>query len=163
MSKETTKFVYVTYIVSTPEKVFEAITKPEIAERYWAHENVSDWQPGSKWEHVRSDAARDVKVVGKVVECSPPTRLVITWASPSDYADLGKHSRVTFDLTPFDNMVRLSVTHDELEVGSAMATGISNGWPRVLSSLKSFLETGRPIDVFGQPTAQTVTAARSAS
>src|SRR5262249_45069402 len=53
MSKEKTSFVYVTYIRSTPEKVFEAITKPEIARRYWGHENVSDWKPGSTWEHVR--------------------------------------------------------------------------------------------------------------
>jgi uncharacterized protein YndB with AHSA1/START domain len=52
MSAEKLTFVYVTYIVSTPEKVFEAITRPEIARRYWAHENRSDWKPGSTWEHV---------------------------------------------------------------------------------------------------------------
>ena len=73
MTGETTNFVYVTYIVSTPEKVFEAITKPDIARRYWAHENISDWQPGSKWEHV--DADGNVKIAGKVIECTPPKRL----------------------------------------------------------------------------------------
>lgn len=73
-----TSFVYVTYIRSTPEKVFEAITKPEIARRYWGHENVSDWKPGSTWEHVRADEQRAVQVLGKVVEVVPPTRLVIT-------------------------------------------------------------------------------------
>ena len=55
MTKETTSFVYVTYILSTPEKVFEAITRPDVARRYWGHENVSDWRVGSKWEHVRAD------------------------------------------------------------------------------------------------------------
>lgn len=87
MSKEKTSFIYVTYIRSTPESVFEAITKPETARRYWGHENVSDWQPGSTWEHVRANEQRTVNVVGKVIEVSPPTRLVITWASPSQAAD----------------------------------------------------------------------------
>ena len=68
MSKEKTSFVYVTYIRSTPEKVFEAITKPEIARRYWGHENVSDWKPGSSWQHVRANEQRTVNLVGKVVE-----------------------------------------------------------------------------------------------
>ena len=68
MSKEKTSFVYVTYIRSTPEKVFEAITRPEIARRYWGHENVSDWKPGSRWEHVRADEQRTVQLVGEVVE-----------------------------------------------------------------------------------------------
>ena len=82
MNKEKTSFVYVTYIRSTPEKVFEAITKPEIAQRYWGHENISDWKPGSAWQHVRANAERKVNIVGKVVEVTPPKRLVISWASP---------------------------------------------------------------------------------
>jgi uncharacterized protein YndB with AHSA1/START domain len=55
MTRETISFVYVTYIVSTPEKVFEAITKPDVARRYWGHENVSDWKSGSKWKHIAAD------------------------------------------------------------------------------------------------------------
>jgi uncharacterized protein YndB with AHSA1/START domain len=151
MGKEKTSFVYVTYIRSTPEKVFEAITKPEIARRYWGHENVSDWQPGSGWEHVRANEQRTVNVVGKVVEASPPTRLVITWASPSQAADPASYSRVSFDIAAYEGMVRLTVTHDELEVGSGMAKGVQQGWPIVLSSLKSLLETGQGIDVFAKP------------
>jgi uncharacterized protein YndB with AHSA1/START domain len=151
MAKETTSFVYVTYIVSTPEKVFAAITKPELARRYWGHENVSDWHPGSKWEHVRANDERTVKLVGKVIEVVPPTRLVITWADPSQASDPASHSRVTFTIEDYDNMVRLTVTHDELEAGSGMAKGISQGWPVVLSSLKSLLETGSGIDVFAKP------------
>jgi uncharacterized protein YndB with AHSA1/START domain len=153
MSEEKTSFVYVTYIRSTPEKVFEAITKPEIARRYWGHENVSDWQPGSSWQHIRADEQRTLQLVGKVVEVVPPTRLVITWANASQAADPDAHSRVSFDIAPYDDMVRLTVTHDELEAGSGMAKGIQQGWPIVLSSLKSLLETGQGIDVFAKPKA----------
>src|SRR3954469_575163 len=106
MTQETTSFVYVTYIRSTPDKVFAAITKPEIARRYWGHENVSDWQPGSKWEHVRANEQRTVELVGQVVEVVAPTRLVITWANASQAADPESHSRVTFDLVPYEDMVR---------------------------------------------------------
>ncbi|HEU4812790.1 MAG TPA: SRPBCC family protein [Xanthomonadaceae bacterium] len=151
MGNEKTSFVYVTYIRSTPEKVFDAITKPEIARRYWGHENVSDWKPGSTWEHVRANEQRTVELVGKVVETSPPTRLVITWANASQADDPDAYSRVSFDIAPYEDMVRLTVTHDELEVGSGMANGIQKGWPIVLSSLKSLLETGHAMDVFAKP------------
>ena len=160
MGLEKTSFVYVTYIRSTPEKVFDAITRPEIARRYWGHENVSDWQPGSGWQHVRANDERTVNIVGKVVEVLPPTRLVITWTSPSQAADPSSYSRVTFEVAPYDDMVRLTVTHDELEAGSGMAKGITQGWPIVLSSLKSLLETGEGIDVFAkQKTAASGSAA----
>jgi uncharacterized protein YndB with AHSA1/START domain len=153
MTKETITFVYVTYILSTPEKVFEAITKPDLARRYWGHENVSDWKPGSNWEHVRTNDERTVELVGKVVEVSPPTRLVITWANASQASDPDAYSRVTFETVEYEDMVRLTVTDDELEAGSGMANGISKGWPVVLSSLKSFLENGRALDVFAKPRA----------
>ena len=117
MTREPTSFVYVTYIRATPERVFEAITKPEIARRYWAHENVSDWTPGSQWEHVRANGDRTVELVGEVVEHTPPRRLVITWVNASQAEDPAKDSRVSFDFVPFDGMVQLTVTHDELEAG----------------------------------------------
>lgn len=153
MGKEKTSFVYVTYIRSTPQKVFDAITRPEIARRYWGHENVSDWKPGSPWQHVRTDEQRTVQLVGKVVETAPPTRLVITWASPAQADNPDATSRVSFDIAEYEGMVRLTVTHDELEAGSGMASGIQKGWPIVLSSLKSLLETGEGIDVFAKPKA----------
>ena len=151
MKTEMTSFVYVTYILSTPEKVFEAITKPEIARRYWGHENVSDWTAGSQWRHIRADAKREVQLVGKVIEIAPPRRLVISWANESQKDDPTKASRVTFEIEPQGDMVRLTVSHDELGAGSGMEKGIRRGWPLVLSSLKSFLETGRVIDILALP------------
>ena len=153
MTRETVSYVYVTYIAATPERVFDAITKPELARRYWGHENVSDWAPGSDWQHVRADEERTVELVGKVVEVARPTRLVITWANASQAADPSSYSRVTFEIEEYEAKVKLTVTHDELEAGSGMAKGISKGWPAVLSSMKSFLETGRGIDLFAKPKA----------
>ena len=153
MTKQMTSFVYATYIASTPQRVFEAITRPDVARRYWGHENVSDWKPGSDWQHVRANEERTVELVGKVVEISPPDRLVITWANESQADDPDAYSRVTFEIVEYDDMVRLTVTHDELEAGSGMADGISKGWPAVLSSLKSYLETGNGLDIFAKPKA----------
>ena len=144
------QFVYVTYISTTPEKLWNALIDPEWTRRYWEHENVSDWKPGSTWQHQRSDAACTVDLVGKVVESAPPRRLVLTWAFPADAANAAKHSRVTFEIEPIDEMVRLTVTHDELEAWSEMLKGITEGWPRVLSSLKTLLETGRPLPTWAK-------------
>jgi uncharacterized protein YndB with AHSA1/START domain len=112
MTAERTSFIYVTYIASTPEKVFEAITRPEIASRYWGHENVSDWQPGSGWQHIRANDERTVELVGQVVEISPPSHLVITWANASQADDPEAYSRVTFAIEEYDEMIRLTVTQD---------------------------------------------------
>jgi uncharacterized protein YndB with AHSA1/START domain len=139
------QFVYVTYISTTPEKVWNALVSPEVTAKYWQHVNVSDWQPGSEWEHRPSVEEGATLLVGKVLECSPPRRLVLTWASPADEAHEEKHSRVTFDIEPMRGVVRLTVTHDLLEPDSEMLHDITEGWPKVLSSLKSLLEVGRPL------------------
>jgi uncharacterized protein YndB with AHSA1/START domain len=153
MTAERTSFVYVTFIAATPDKVFEAITSAEISGRYWGHSNVSDWQTGSRWEHVRNDAARAVELVGRVIEHSPPSKLVISWVNRSQEADAEAYSRVTFDIVPYDGMTKLIVTHDDLIRGSGMEEGVTKGWPIVLSSLKSYLETGSGLDVFAKPKA----------
>jgi uncharacterized protein YndB with AHSA1/START domain len=142
------KFVYVVYIATTPEKAWNALVRGDVTRQYWAHENVSDWKVGSRWEHRRSDESRQIDMVGKVVEVAPPRRLVLSWALPQDADAPSRHSRVTFEIEPIETMVRLTVTHDELEAGSDMERGISAGWPRVLSSMKSFLETGRALDTW---------------
>lgn len=146
MSK--TEYVYTIYIRTTPEKLWNAITNPEFTRQYWGHENVSDWKQGSKWQHVAIDSARTVKLIGDVLECVPPKRLVITWAEPSDTLHKSEHSRVTFEIQPIEDMVRLTVTHSNLEAGSEMASKIASGWPRVLSSMKSILETGSPLNTW---------------
>lgn len=143
------KFVYVIYIAAQPETVWKALLGAEFTREYWGHENVSDWKQGSPWEHRRNDAARTVVLVGEVLESQPPRRLVLTWANPQDKANKERHSRVTFDIEPIADMVRLTITHDQLEADSDMLRGISEGWPRVLSSLKSLLETGRSLQTWG--------------
>ena len=139
-------FVYVTYIATTPEKLFDALTNPEMTRHYWFnHRNASDWKPGSTWRHEDYAKSEKADIVGKVLEVSPPSRLVISWHRPGEEADPGKHSRVTFSIEPIVGMVRLTVAHEELEAGSTMIDGITKGWPAVLASLKSMLETGRPL------------------
>lgn len=143
---EKPKLVYTTYIRSTPKKTWDAITNPKFTRQYWAGlANVSDWKKGSKWEHLNPD--NEVWVTGEVVECVPPKRLVLTWADPDDLKD---KSRVTFEIEKVGNSVCLTVTHDKLKAGSKMLRGVSWGWPRVLSSMKSFLETGKGLDVFAR-------------
>lgn len=143
MSNET--FVYVIYIATTPEKIWQALLDGKLARQYWRHENVSDWQRGSPWQLVADDGNRTVMHVGEVLETIPNTRLLMTWADPADAADKTKHSRVAIDIETVGKMVRLTVTHTDL--GPDMLRKITCGWPRVLSSLKSFLETGRPLDI----------------
>jgi uncharacterized protein YndB with AHSA1/START domain len=142
------KFIYVIYINSTPDKVWKALLDGELTREYWGHENVSDWKPGSNWEHKKFDKDRTVAIVGEVIECNPHRRLVLTWAYPADGANKSKHTRVAIDLEQVGTMVRLTVTHSDFPAGSDMLPRIANGWPRVLSSLKSFLETGRALNTW---------------
>jgi uncharacterized protein YndB with AHSA1/START domain len=141
MTVSNEKFVYVTYIATTAQQVWKALLEGELTRQYWQHENVSDWQPGSKWELVADDGKRTVRHVGQVLESIPDKRLVLTWGDVGD--DAAKPSRLAIDIETVGETVRLTVTHDDLSAD--MRRRITNGWPRVLSSLKSFLETGRPL------------------
>lgn len=142
----TEKFVYVTYIATTPEKVWQALVDGELTRQYWGHRNVTDWKPGSDWKLVADDGKHSVHVVGKVLESVPNKRFALTWADPSDAADQSRHSRLAVDIEIIDDMTRVTVTHDQLT--PEMQKKITNGWPRVMSSLKSFLETGLPLKVW---------------
>ena len=145
---EKPKQVYTTFIRTTPKKLWAAITKPEFTRQYWAGlANVSDWKKGSSWQHVTNDKQPEIYITGKVLECTPPKRLVLSWADPDDLAD---KSRVAFEIEVIKDMVCLTVTHDKFKAGSTMAGKVSWGWPRVLSSMKSFLETGKGLDVFAR-------------
>ena len=140
-----TRFLYVVYIAAPARTVWKALFDPKLTAQYWQHENRSDWKKGSRWEHVRSGARGDVDLVGKVLECVPPRRLVVSWAFPSDAKKPAKHSRVTYEVERFRGITRLTVTHDRLEPRSDMLEGITEGWPKVLTSLKSLLETGKAL------------------
>lgn len=138
------KQVYTLLIRSTAKKTWDAITKPEFTRQYWAGiANVSDWKAGSKWEHVAK--GDEVWITGEVVESVPPNRLVLTWADPDDLKD---KSRVTFEIEQMEDVVCLTVTHDKFKANSKMAGKVAGGWPRVLSSLKSYLETGKGLNIF---------------
>jgi uncharacterized protein YndB with AHSA1/START domain len=135
--------VYVTYIAAAPEKVWQALVDPPVTAKYWGHVNVSDWKPGSRWEHHQGDPKGKLVLVGNVVEADKPRRLVMTWGEPADDGTPGKQSRVTFTLEKVGSVVKLTVVHDRL--GPDMADKVSEGWPKVLSSLKSMMESGTPL------------------
>ena len=137
MAKHT--YVYVTYIVSTPEKVWDAITDAELSAAYWARANVSDWKVGSAWAHKFPDKPADL--IGKVLEADPPRRLVLTWAAPVNQDNPERTSKVAFDIEPAGEKVRLTITHTELTPEGLR--DISEGWPAVLANMKTYLETGR--------------------
>ena len=140
------KLVYETYIRTTPKKLWDALIKPEFTRQYWAGmANVSDWEKGSPWQHVTEGDTPEVYITGKVLESDPPKRLVLSWADPDELSD---KSRVTFEIEPVKDTVLLTVTHDSFKAGSTMPKKVSGGWPRVLSSLKSFLETGKGLNLF---------------
>jgi uncharacterized protein YndB with AHSA1/START domain/DNA-binding transcriptional ArsR family regulator len=132
-------YVYVTYIRARPQQVWEALTDADLTARYWGHANVSDWQVGSPWEHRRVDGS-GVDVVGTVLEADPPTRLTITFAEP-DGDPAAAPSVVTFLVQPHEDIVRLTVTHEDLPDDAARHE-VSQGWPAVMANLKSLLETG---------------------
>jgi uncharacterized protein YndB with AHSA1/START domain len=134
----TEKFVYVIYIETTPERLWQALTDAELTAQYWGHNNVSEWTAGSRWEHQRTDGTHVADVVGTVLESEPGKRLVSTWAEPDHEDDT---TQVTFDIEQYEEIVRLTVTHEKLpdEANRDIAAA---GWAAVLSNLKTFLETG---------------------
>jgi uncharacterized protein YndB with AHSA1/START domain len=135
------KFVYVVYIASSPEKVFAALTDEKTSAQYWSGNRVvSDWKVGSPFALKLKPGMKDV--VGKVLAFDPPRRLAYTFQPHHDGLEKEGPSRVTFEIEPLQGQVRLTVTHDEFPAGSAAFEQVNRGWPHVLSSLKSFLETG---------------------
>ncbi len=150
------EFVYVTYVRTTPEALWQALTDPSFTARYWGMTYDTDWKKGSRYgltqSGVRVDDPDQV-----VLEADPPRRLSYTWHTVSPelarargwsdeyFARIAAEprSKVTFQLQPDeDDNVRLTVIHDGFEDGSAMLESVSGGWPRVLANLKTLLETG---------------------
>jgi len=142
------RFVYTTYIRTTPAKLFEALTDPAFTRRWWSAISIeSEWRPGASmtWDFAGTKVDDPDQVV---LEYDPPRRIAYTWvtmlAGDDDTMPLGNdpRSKVSFDLEPRGELVQLTVVHDDLIEGTVVAARVSKGWPEALSSLKSFLETG---------------------
>jgi uncharacterized protein YndB with AHSA1/START domain len=136
------EFVYVTYIETTPEKLWDALTSSEFTRQYWFDTEVrSDWKVGSPFALVMSGETTDT---GEILEADRPRRLAYTFKHEIN-EEMRKEptTKVVFTLEPYDRLVKLTVTHEGFGVGSKLLDGISRGWPAILSGLKSLLETGK--------------------
>ena len=137
------EFVYTTYIETSAESLWHALTDGDFTERYWfGHRVASDWKAGSPYQFAKQGAPT---IEGKVLLVDPPKRLVYSWDSCSPEAQRERTSRVTFDLEPRGKVIKLTVTHDELDERGVTLRNISGGWPMVIASLKSLLETGHAL------------------
>jgi uncharacterized protein YndB with AHSA1/START domain len=146
MSTEKSTFVYVIFIRTTPEKLWAKLTETGLGREFFFDTKLeADWNPGGAWK----STAPDGQLIdgGEVVEIDPPKRLVLTWFNhyKPDYAAEGL-SRVTYELEPKDGMVKLTVIHEMDRGQSKFIQGVSNGWPIILSSLKSLMETGESLE-----------------
>jgi len=136
------RFVYVTYIRTTPERLWSALTSPDFAQQYWLGARPeADWKVGGSWKLVFPDGR--VADTGEIVEFEPAKRLSIRWRHefmPELQAE--GWSLCTMELEPAGDAVKLTVTHGMQREGSKFIGAVSGGWPQILSNLKSLLETG---------------------
>jgi uncharacterized protein YndB with AHSA1/START domain len=146
-------FVYVTYIRTTPEKLWSALTDDvEFMKQYWFGTHCeSQWTPGSPWKLVSGDG--QILDAGEIVEAEPPRRLVIRWQHQNK-AELKAEgaSQCTIELELSGTAVKLSITHTIEREPSALIAAVSGGWPKVISNLKSLLETGSAVLQDAYPT-----------
>ena len=140
------EFVYVTYIETTPEKLWEALTSSEFSERYWWGTKVlSNWKVGSPLALVMNGTTTDT---GEVLEAEPPRRLSYSFKHVLDDEMRNERpSKVVFTIEPHGKLVKLTLTHEGFAEDSKLLDGISKGWPAILSSLKSLLETGTALAI----------------
>jgi len=141
------QFVYVTYIRTTPEKLWKALTEPEFTRRYWmATTQESEWKPGASWKILFADGR--MADSGEIVEIDPPRRLALKWRNeifPEMTAE--GYSRLTYELELTGEAVKLTVTHTMDKSESKFIKAVSGGWPMILSGLKSLLETGKSLEL----------------
>jgi uncharacterized protein YndB with AHSA1/START domain len=140
------KFVYVTYIRTTPEKLWHALTMPEFTRQYWAGTwQDCTWEKGASWKLMIPDGR--VGDSGEVLEIDPPRRLVLSWRNEfKPELKLDGFSRATFELEKQDDMVKLTIVHEIDKPDSKFIEAVSGGWPLILASLKSLLETGESLE-----------------
>jgi uncharacterized protein YndB with AHSA1/START domain len=136
------EFVYVTYIETTPEKLWQALTDSEFTRRYWFDTEVrSNWKVGSPFALVMNGEVTDT---GEILEADPPRRLSYTFKHEMmEEMRNEPATKVVFTIEPWGNLVKLTVTHEGFAEGSRLLGAISKGWPAILSGLKSLLETGK--------------------
>ena len=140
------EFVYVTYIETTPEKLWDALTSSEFTQQYWFDTEVrSNWTIGAPVALVMNGKVTDT---GEILEIDRPLRLAYTFKHVRD-EEMRKEpaTRVVFTLEPHGKIVKLTVTHEGFGAGSKLLDGISRGWPAILSGLKSLLETGKAVTI----------------
>ena len=139
------QFVYVTFIRTTPAKLWEALTGPEFIRQYWFGVDIQcGWKKGSPWKLVYPDGR--LADQGEILEIDPPRRMVIQWQNEWDPELKAEGpSRCTFELEPSGNAVKLTIRHEIDRPDSKFIHAVSGGWPKVLSNLKSLLETGSAV------------------
>jgi uncharacterized protein YndB with AHSA1/START domain len=139
------QFVYVTFIRTTPAKLWEALTDPKFTRQYWFDMTIDcAWTQGASWKMKRADGS--LTDSGEIVEIDPPRRMVIRWFnewSPELKAEGA--SRCTITLEPGERAVKLTITHEIERPDSKLIDAVSGGWPKILSNLKSLLETGEVV------------------
>ena len=140
------RFVYVTYIRTTPEKLWQALIDPEFTRRYWCDtRQESEWKPGASWRIMMPDGR--VADSGEVLEIEPRRRLVLKWRNefkPELRAE--GYSRLTYELEQQGESVKLTIIHEIDKPDSKLIQAVSGGWPHILASLKSLLETGEALE-----------------
>ena len=140
------RFVYVTYIRTTTQKLWQALIDPEFTRRYWVETwQESDWKPGASWRLMIPDGR--IGDAGEVIEIEPERKLVLSWRNEfkPEMREEG-FSRLTYELEQQGDMVKLTLVHEMDKPGSKLIDAVSNGWPMLLSSLKSLLETGESLE-----------------
>ena len=142
MANGMSSFVYVTYIRTTPEELWTALTTSEFVKKYWFGMNFeTDWKVGSPWKLMFPDGR--IADTGEIVELDPPRRIVLKWRNEfrPDLTAEG-YARCAIELEPQDGAVKLTISHTIERADSKLIEAVSGGWPRILSNLKSLLETG---------------------
>jgi len=139
------RFVYVTFIRTTPEKLWQALIDPQFTRQWWCETHQEcDWKPGSTWKLMIPDGR--VGDAGEVLEIEPERRLVLKWRNefiPELKAE--GYSRMTCEIEPAGEAVKLTIIHEMDRPDSKLINGVSSGWPHILASLKSLLETGESL------------------
>jgi DNA-binding transcriptional ArsR family regulator/uncharacterized protein YndB with AHSA1/START domain len=171
-------FVYSTYIRTTPERLWQALTEPAFTERYWGVAFETDWTTGATMTLSQFGVTiADPEQV--VLESDPYRRLSYTWHTFTpewnemlrermgfseelvDKLAAEPRSKVTFEIEDLGELVKLTVVHDDFEPGSVVLEEVSQGWPHILSNLKTLLETGETLPSPPAPTSEHTTASRS--